>query len=262
MNTPISTLEDFVMKTIGYKGLVKSSDFISGTALAQTVQLRRGHFIDEYPDWFHFILNGEELLVSVKPIKYQLSWNDLYQAGVVYSDTEGPGLLGIPHYESRDQNVFIDIAGDRYKVTLLKGLGCDSHELNPSNYDNDHHYYNPSSTRHSEWNQLMYRVHNGLRTSDAYVAYTDLDAPYGDWEQFNNYELNVDFNQPPNIYQGEGLEPNLFGAGSWCQEGGRINNNHYNRRIVRGFLGMTHIDIFAKENRSPCFGWRPALRKI
>ena len=225
------------MKKHGYLGLIKSSDFIDGERLAKTINLTKGRLINSTSEWLHFILEGEEVLVPMGCFRVHVSWDYLYSLGVVYSDTEGsgPGHSRLCH--PRDQNVFIDIAGDRYKVTLLKGLN----NVTPREFPTDL----------SEWNRLMYRVHNGV------------------WGEFSEEELGNE----DRAFIGDCI------YGSWCQEyvpmavsSESIENGGIKKgtcstmiggnpvAIVRGEKKITNLTKSASNVSWHC--WRPALRKI
>ena len=238
------------MKKFGYLGLVRSSDFINGEQLAKEIGLKEGepHHLD--CDWLHFILEGQEILIPTKTFRHSISWRAIYERGAVYSDTEGFGLYPFPTNKPRNQNTFVDIAGGRYKVTLLKGSNGDNqtHTLG-YNYNNHPSLYDSKSTWDSEWNQLMYRVHDGVHNSD-YSNPVNASHPYGVWDQLSDTQLQLDCSKDKN------------GTASWCQEKGTWEDCWRDRRVVRGFCGVSFVHCNVVDSSHPLHGWRPALRKI
>ena len=225
------------MKKFGYLGLVKSSDFINGERLARTIGLKKGKPQHSDCDWLHFILNGQEILVPTKTFRHSISWRAIYERGAVYSDTEGfgpyPGGTGV------NQNQYVTVNGDRYKVTLLKGVNNENIK-----FDSDI-FYDPELTWNSEWNRLMYRVHGEVH----YFTHsnpTNASHPYGVWEQLSNTQLNLVNN----------------GCSSWCQEKGTWSADSEDRRVRRGSNGVSFIFYGVVNLWNSNHGWRPALRKI
>ena len=235
------------MKKFGYLGLVKSSDFINGETLAKKIGLEEGKPQYSNCDWMHFILNDQDIMVPVKPLRFYISWQQIYQAGAVYSDTEGFGPY--PVKENRNQNQFVTINGVTYKVTLLKGSNGDNQtHILGFNVDNDPSFYSPQSTWDSEWNQLMYRVHDGVH-NPYHSNSTITSHPYGVWEQFSDADLGLDYSK------------NKGGTTNWCQEKGTWTEDAMDRRVSRG-CGVTFVTCPPVFHSSSNLGWRPALRKI
>ena len=235
------------MKNFGYLGLVRSSDFINGEQLASSIGLEEGDPQYTDCDWMHFILDRQELLVPTKTLRHTISWRDIYKKGAVYSDTEGfgpnPGGSGV------NQNRYVTIGGSTYKVTLLKGGNEGEyihlkapHHVHPSLYD-------PESTWDSEWNKLMYRVHDGVH-NPCHSNPVNASHPYGVWDQLSNTQLDMDYLK------------NGSGTASWCQNRGRWNKDFSSRRVVRGFCGVSSIHCFIVCHSDPNLGWRPTLRKV
>ena len=230
------------MKKFGYRGLVRSSDFINGEQLAQAIGLKEGEPQHSDCDWMHFILEGQEILVPTKTFRYCISWRAIYERGVVYSDTEGhgphPGGSGV------NQNQYVTVNGDRYKVTLLKGVNNENIKL-----DSDI-VYDLESTWNSEWNQLMYRVHDGIH-NPTHSNPTNPSHPYGVWDGLSDTQLSLDYLS------------GCDGTASWCQERGfDIRDSHHDRRVYRGYRGVSSVRCNHVSNSGSYLGWRPALRKI
>ena len=236
------------MKKYGYKGIVNHQDFINEVDLSNLVGLKEigDFFIDmqDYSDWFHFILNNQDIMVPVRPLKYGISWQTLYQLGIVYSDTDGPGDHPSPINKPRNQNVYVVVNGETYKVTLLKGL---NEEISIKNKTMNFHELSLDNIKlmvnNSEWNQLLYRVFDGGDSIDGYLT----NPIVGGWDRINNKDL------------GTGIQIN-YGAMNWCQEAAF---KPHDTRVLRGGRNISSIsDYTASSSSFYISGWRPALRKI
>lgn len=126
-----------------FKGVVHSADFISGDALASAFGLTAGTSINSLGGWLHFIEStGLELYIAKKPIRYNVSWEQLNAVNV----TSGAGE--------------ITINGDVYVVRLLTSVKSASGDLTQANTG-------------GEWNRYMYNVYNsadraGFPSDNAY----------------------------------------------------------------------------------------------
>ena len=229
------------MKKYGYLELVSSRDFINGEQLAKEIGLEEGEPQHSNCDWMHFMLDGQELLVPTKTLRHSISWESIYKKGAVYSDTEGfgpnPGGSGV------NQNQYVTVNGDRYKVTLLKGVNNENIK-----FDSDI-FYDPELTWNSEWNRLMYRVHDGVH-NPTHSNPTNTSHPYGVWDQLSDGQLQLDWLK------------NGCGTSSWCQEKGGWNRNSHDLRVNRGHRGVSFVSCLLVTNSDSALGWRPALRKM
>ena len=117
----------------GYFGVATASEFTTGDNLASLIGLTIGTTMNSTTDWLKFIYKGKVLYVPKKPIRSELSWNDLQQKGAVTGTT------------------IVTIKGRQYKVRLMKGSG-----VNPYRGVND--APDDPFTIGSEYNDLMYRV--------------------------------------------------------------------------------------------------------
>lgn len=113
-----------------FKGVVHSANFISGDALASAFGLTAGSSINSLGGWLHFIEDtGLELYIAKKPIRYNVSWEQLNAANVAGGAGE------------------ITINGDVYVVRLLTSVKSASGGLTQANTG-------------GEWNRYMYNVYN------------------------------------------------------------------------------------------------------
>ena len=236
------------MKKFGYLGLVRSSDFINGGQLSQAIKLEEGYCQNYNCDWKHFMLDGQEILVPTQTFRRTLTWRAIYERGAVYSDTEGIGPY--PGGSGVNQNCYVTVEGTQYKVTLLKGSNGDNQtHIIDTDHDDHPSYYDPESTWNSEWNQLMYRIHDGVH-NPTFSNPTNASHPYGVWEQLSDSQLKLDYLKEE------------YGTASWCQEKGIWGGDSYDRRILRGWRGVSFIYSFPFGHSNSHHGWRPALRKV
>ena len=64
-----------------FKGVVKSSDFINGPALASLVGMTGGTPINDNSGWLHFVeYDGLELYIAKKPIRKNVTWEQINTA--------------------------------------------------------------------------------------------------------------------------------------------------------------------------------------
>lgn len=73
----------------GFYGFVQPSEFgetFNGNSLALDMGVSAGMAINSNVPWAKFSWKGKILFVALKPIRYGVTWRDLYRAGVVYGD--------------------------------------------------------------------------------------------------------------------------------------------------------------------------------
>ncbi len=103
----------------GYFGEIPATDLIDGAALATAVGLTQGTAHNTMINWLKFMHKGKTLFMPKSTLRYSLSWDHLYNAGIVYG-TDGPG----PYHGSQgpvNQNKILVIKGNAYIVRLIKG---------------------------------------------------------------------------------------------------------------------------------------------
>ena len=217
----------------GFYGEVLSSDFISGDALASAIGLSAGTGQFSNTEWLKFNSGGNIVMIPKKPIRYSVSWEDIYQVGAVYGDdTVGSNPSG----GNRLQDTVVTIDGFDYRVTLMRGASTDPVAGDPVGYD-------ISESDGSEWNRLMYPIHSGVHTnSNNPNPHTDPDAAsFGSWASYSDSDLV--------IASGNGRY-------QWMQE----STDNY--RVHRGLNGVTGFNrttaTFTNTNR----GWRPRLELV
>lgn len=205
-----------------FLGICPTAQLINGEALAELLGLTAGVAQHSEEPWLHFkTRSGRELYVALKPYRHSISWNDIHAVGAANGGIE------------------LVKGGRRYRVRLLTG-------------GNDNPYsggtgYNPTGTNQSEWNRLMYSVHNGKHQDPCN------DPRPGPWPLFDDYDMTVHYGEP-------------HGASTWCQEedidGDDRSKHPVVRRVKRGGFGITYLTPANPSNNDPICGWRPVLELI
>ena len=86
----------------------------------------------------------------------------------------------------------------------------------------------------SEWNRLIYRVHSDVPT----------DQVGDNWASYNTNNTN--------ITSGDGRY-------IWCQEKKASDTS---RRVLRGYISLSHFTTNSSTYAGSFYGWRPALRLL
>lgn len=124
-----------------YYGRVPPADSISAADFCSAVGLTLGTLVNGTYGWLKFYIDGKILLIAQKPFRSGVTWQNLYQLGLVYGDdTTGASPSGTAVV----QNKRITIGGYVYRVRLIRGSGVDP-AVASTNID-------------SEWNRLLYNV--------------------------------------------------------------------------------------------------------
>ena len=226
----------------GFYGEVVSNDFIAGDALASAIGLSAGTSYNSNTEWLKFNSGGKVVLIPKKPLRYDLSWEHIYQVGAVYGDdTVGSNPSG----GNRIQDAVVTIDGFDYRVTLMKGAGAD-----PTVQGSDGVWYgwDVDLSQGSEWNRLMYPIHSGVHTDDRNpVTHTDPNAaPFGSWANYTDDDLIVDYRSGN-------------GSRQWTQETSGDNTSY---RVIRGYIGVTYFVRNAAAGTGTLYGWRPRLELV
>lgn len=198
-----------------FLGEVPASELITGSALATATGLTQGNGINSNEPWLCFKLkDGKFVYVAKKPLRHSVSWDHLHSKGVVFGSTE------------------VTIKGRRFKVRLLKGADTDPTDAVTG--------WDPAGTENSEWDRLIYNVHNGVHTNSTNRI------PPGHWPLYSDTDLVVHTNG------GNGRR-------SWCQE---TNVNDESRRVNRGRNGVSYFHLGTSSSMTAPYGWRPVLELI
>ena len=219
----------FGNEQLGYFGRVLASEFITPSALRNATGVTQGSVINDDSGWLKYAYNGKICFVAQKNILSSVSWQHIYQRGCVYG-TSGSGVNPSGDPVLQDRTVVID--GYTYRVRLMKGLNQDPSNKSDSSWD-------LPQTHGSEWNKIMYRLHDGIHTDNRNSTASEGD--FERWDNLSDTDLNV-----------QGI------AYSWCQET-PINTN---RRVLRGWMGVSRSGRGLTDDRLSRHCWRPVLEKI
>jgi len=164
---------------VDWYGEVTSAELIDGVSLASLLGLTAGTAQHSDTGWLHVGLDGQELLIAKRPLRYNLNWNQLNAVNAVYG------------------NRTVEINGQDYHIRLPKGASSDPTSTD-AGWDVPH-------SHGSEWNRIFYRL-----TNDTYYDARNTKAsevPFVHLAQYSEADLILDTRVP---------EPN--GNIFWCQE--------------------------------------------
>jgi hypothetical protein len=231
---PTQLTYDFHTDT-GYFGTVSSAEFISGSALASSIGLTSGTAINDTTDWLKFYWHGQIHYIPMKPLRHSVSWDHIYDRGAVYG-VSSMGLFGKgTAAPSVVQNREVTIGTDTFRVKLLKGA---------ENGDVDGSTSFPAadeSGRNSEYNDLIYRVHQDVPSSASGLTY-DGGGQIGDnWASYTDTDLV--------IAAGDG-------RAKWAIER-RSDSTSY--RVFRGLGRLSNLFSYTSSYVLTDYGWLPSL---
>jgi hypothetical protein len=231
---PTQLTYDFHTDT-GYFGTVSSAEFISGSALASSIGLTSGTAINDTTDWLKFYWHGQIHYIPMKPLRHSASWDHIYDRGAVYG-VSSMGLFGKGTVApSVVQNREVTIGTDTFRVKLLKGA---------ENGDVDGSTSFPAadeSGRNSEYNDLIYRVHQDVPSSASGLTY-DGGGQIGDnWASYTDTDLV--------IAAGDGRY-------KWAIE---RRSDSTSLRVSRGYVRLSNLYSRASSDVFTAFGWLPSL---
>lgn len=159
----------------GYFGEVPMSAVMQGVDLASYLGLSEGTSVNADTPWLKFALNGKILFIPKKPLRTDISWQALYQAGAVYGLETGTGVQPLPSSSPVQQTKRITTAGGHFRVRLPTGSNTNPYTGNGA-----------AGTSVSEWTLLMNRVSVSASAATRWAAFTNeelgLDVP-GSWCQ-------------------------------------------------------------------------------
>jgi hypothetical protein len=219
--------------TLGFYGEVATSSLITGDALATAIGLSAGTSQFSSEPWLKYSMDGQVRFVAKKPFRYNLSWEQLYQAGAVYGD----GTNGTtPSGTARTQNAIVTIAGVQYRVRLMRGGNA-----NPTANTNG---YDVSAGAGSEWNRLFYRLHSTAHTDASNSTATE-GSPVP-WVNYSDADLHMHYN---------------YGNGTYCWAL-ETHGASTSFRVNRGYSGVSYLGGNTAATVHAYAGWRPVLVPI
>lgn len=196
----------------------------TGTFLAQTLGIGNVTpevLINNDSGWLKFIHQGKIKYIAKKPFMHTVSWNDIAKAEAVYG------------------NRTIRIGSRLYRVSLLSGA-----EADPSSWTTTSTATNNKGAG-SEWNELVYRVHNVVPT-DGTATYHGGKQVGSNWWNFTDADMVMTSSAGNGSY-------------TWCKETLSFNTDY---RVVRGSGSLSYFGYNTSSNTDTNFGWRPCLTLI
>lgn len=145
----------FGNSTLGYFGEVSGTELFYGSDLVSKFNIAVGTAVSwAGTQWFKFFRNNKVIYIARQQVIGGISWNDLYNAGLVYG-VKGNGLYpvgaGVDQWNPIQKN---DGTRNWYlKPRLMTGIGVDPAAS--------------ASSDGGEWNQLFGRVVTGTNTGVA-----------------------------------------------------------------------------------------------
>lgn len=194
----------------------------TGTSLAQTLGIGNVSpevLINNDSGWLKFVHKGKIKYVAKKPFMHTVSWDDIAKSEAVYG------------------NRTIRIGSRLYRVSLLSGA-----EADPTTWTTISSANNNKGAG-SEWNELIYRVHNDVPTSGTTINHGGAQIG-SNWHNFSDADIVV----------GTG-----DGRFTWCRETLASNTSD---RVTRGGDSLSYFNGFTSSATATGSGWRPCLTLI
>ena len=236
-----------------------------------------GSSFNKDTNWLVFNDNGTEKLVSKKPLKFYISWNSLYKAGVVFgkegiddlinadfSDTdyykssqmgEDAGK-GIGKIKENYTPIYVTINNKKYIVRLIRAYN-DKVGINDNHNWTQYSISHYNATKGSEWNRLILPL-----IADGRYGSDTKNFVESNMSVIANYSWWTDFGGKSNR-NGEYSPRYDYGVRRWAQETG---NNISEYRILRGSDNsssgagdsFSNIPYYEYVGR----GWQPVLERV
>ena len=192
----------------GFYGEVLSTELITYSQLSIDLGISAGTLQhDAESVWLKFALDGKIIYVAKKNIRSGINWTELNSANSISG------------------NRLIEINSKQYKIRLLKGV---------AGTPVDEATVDPVYTHGSEWNRLMYPIHQDTPTSQEGA----------NWASYTNLDLNV----------GTGS-----GRSSWCQENIPYTDG---KKVLRGDSQISKYNRDLQSSAYSGYGWRPVLELV
>ncbi len=150
---------------VDWYGEVSAEELIDGAELASLLGLTAGYAQHSDAGWLYVGLDGTELLIAKRPLRYDLSWDQINAANAVYG------------------NRTVEINGQQYRIRLPKGANSDPTSTSTG--------WDAPSTHGSEWNRIFYRL-----TNDAYQDNRNTKAsetPFVHLAEYSESDLILDY---------------------------------------------------------------------
>lgn len=227
--------------TDGWYG--ETSDGLLGYELAALLNVTEGVAQHDDAGLLKFASQGKTLLTAKRPFRRSISWDHLYSRGIVYgTDDNGANPRGTPV----NQRTTVKLGGNEYIVRLMTCAHADPFaESDPLFFTAD--MYQGDFGVDSEWNRLIYRVHNAV-PSDPAVDGMRADRHGGpqvgeNWASYTDSALGIVGN----------------GRACWGQE---MSDTTSPARVARGYDDVASFFRLSAFYAARAYGWRPVLELI
>jgi len=213
---------------LGYFGEVSAAELFDGYEVLSWPEKDVGGTDNKLQglSWFKFVRNGKFIFIAKAPIRYGMTWNDLYNAGMVYG-TRGKGLY--PVGTGVEQlNPQYKMEGSRkwwLKPRLVRGLNVDPFSSGAA-----------AEQQGSEWNELMYNITDksaGGTGAWAQAGFADLTYQLRNWCQ-----ESLSSNLASTILRGDGNGVTAGGVSAKNTTGGV-----YSWRPVLELMDITGVAV-------------------
>jgi len=196
----------------------------TGTSLAQTLGIGNTTpevLVNNDSGWLKFVHQGKIKYIAKKPFMHTVSWDDIAKAEAVYG------------------NRTVRIGSRLYRVSLLSGAEADPSSWITTSTATD------NKGAGSEWNELVYRVHN-LVPTDGATTYHGGKQVGSNWWNFTDADMVMT--------SGAGN-----GSYTWCKETLSFNTAI---RVFRGYASLSGFYGSTSSGTGTYYGWRPCLTLI
>lgn len=247
------------------------TDLISYSDLSNTLGVTEGNLRSTSNKWLEYNIDGKHLYVAKQPIKDSISFDHLYDKGIVYSDENVSKNKGRPIVDYRGHTYRqadpIEINGKKYRVRLLNGLDIGGQKPWDNNVTNMVDEYKVENLmQNTEYTNLI------LSISKSYNDISGSSRPA--WiREPNNFQAAPYWVNPKTKGQYSFFDITGFneitkdGTGEWIQEQNLKNpDTSENLQSLKGYSQSCTFDTvlrnFLSNNKESTTLWRPVLEEI
>lgn len=247
------------------------TDLISYSDLNNTLGITEGNLRSTSNKWLEYSIDGKHLYVAKQPIKDSISFDHLYDKGVVYSDenvakNEGQPIVDYRGHTYRQADP-IEINGKKYRVRLLSGADIGRQKPWESNLGQLDGTPINNLFQNSEYTKLIFSI------TDSYNDMDGIKTPA--WTRDIRNFGNIPYWVKPNtkgqysIRDLVGLIDPINNSYEWVQEkytNGTQDGKLINSNTVRSYNSQGQFNIILSgmnSNYKKPYGlWRPVLEEI
>lgn len=211
----------------GFFGELTSEEFITAQELANEFKITTGTLLNNTSPWLKFLIDGKIVFTPKLPIWQGLSYELLYNRGLVYGDDDnGKYPLGIGVNQFR----VINVKGYLFKVRLIKGSLNDPYSGTTSTSST----YEDPATIGSEWNRMFYNIVTGSFPSQEGEK----------WATYSQAEVGISTGN---------------GGLTLCQE---TYSSNLNNKLLRGANSVMTPRSTVYNELVATTAWRPVLELV